>query len=60
MMRKICERCSREYFEEDGLVTPMEELGRIFLGAVKGQDADNLCPKCRTDLGILNLMGVGE
>jgi len=60
MMRKICEKCFGQYFEEDGPATPMEELGRIFLGAVKDQDAGHFCPKCRNELGILNLLGVGE
>jgi len=60
MMRKNCERCFREYFEEDGLVTPMEELGQIFLGTIQDQDAGNFCPECRKELGILNLLGVGK
>jgi len=38
MMGKICERCFREYFEEDGLATPAEKLGRIFLGALQDQE----------------------
>ena len=60
MVRKICAKCFREYFEEDGLATPMEELGRIFLGAVQDQDTGNFCPECRNELGILNLLGFGE
>jgi DNA-directed RNA polymerase subunit RPC12/RpoP len=60
MMRKICERCSREYFDEDCLVTPMEELGRIFLDSIRDQDAGYICPECRQELGIMNLLGVGK
>lgn len=46
-MRKICEKCFREFFEDDGSAISVEELGRIFLGAVKDQDAGNFCPECR-------------
>ncbi len=60
MMGKICERCFREYFEEDGPATPAEKLGRIFLGAVQDQDAGNVCPECRKDLGILTLLGFDQ
>ncbi len=59
-MSRICEKCGRIFFEDDSPVTPMEELGRIFLGAVQDQDAGNLCPECRRNLGILSLLGFGE
>jgi len=60
MKRKICDRCFREYFEEDERASPVEELGRIFLGALKDRDGVNFCPKCRKELGIVNLLGFGQ
>ena len=38
----------------------MEELTHIFLKSVKGYDADRLCPDCKEELGIINLLGFDE
>ena len=56
-MMKICDNCHREYFDEDDRATPTEELGRIVLDAIR--DPPSLCPDCREELGILNLLGFG-
>ncbi|MEI6315585.1 MAG: hypothetical protein WCO89_12000 [Syntrophus sp. (in: bacteria)] len=57
-MRNIRENCFKVYCEENGPATPMEELGRIFLGA--DHDARNICSECRKGLGILSPLGAGE
>lgn len=59
-MTKICSRCFREFTEEDISPSPVEVLGQIYLDVVEKQDARDICPICREDLGILNLLGFGE
>lgn len=56
-MKKICARCFREFTEDDDGASPVGALGQIFIGAMDGQDAGEICPACREDLGILNLLG---
>ena len=58
-MKKICSNCCREITEDDDIRTPVDVLGQIFIDAMEDQDAGNICPKCREDLGILNLLGFG-
>ena len=58
-MKKICSKCFREFTEDDDIPTPVDVLGQIFIDAMEDQDAGNICPKCREDLGILNLLGFG-
>jgi len=58
-MKKICSRCCREYTEDEDISIPVDVLGQIFIDAMEDQDAGNICPKCREDLGILNLLGFG-
>jgi RNA polymerase subunit RPABC4/transcription elongation factor Spt4 len=66
MPRKICQNCSREFEDETAATaSPAEVLGEIFLEAVEGnnpvtQDDRNLCPICREQLGIVNLLGFGS
>jgi DNA-directed RNA polymerase subunit RPC12/RpoP len=55
---KRCQRCGKEFEEADSGVTPMEELGRIFLDSM-GHESDRLCPECKEELGMLNIMGSG-
>jgi hypothetical protein len=56
----ICQRCLKEYEAIDTQKSPMEELGQIFLRSVSSDYADRLCPDCKKELGILNLLGFGE
>ena len=53
----ICRRCSKEFEEPETYTTPMEELGKIFLRSVNGENADKLCPDCKKELGVINLLG---
>jgi len=52
-----CKRCGKEVEDIETRVTPMEELGQIFQKSVKECDAEQLCPECKEELGILNLLG---
>ena len=56
-MMIVCRRCSKEFEEPETYTTPMEELGKIFLRSINGENADKLCPDCKKELGILNLLG---
>ena len=58
-MKKICAICFREFTEDDDGHGPVDTLGQIFIDAGKDQDAGEMCPACREDLGILNLLGFG-
>ena len=55
---KLCKRCFKELDEDEGVdCSPAKELGDIFISKVSRDDVQELCPKCREELGLLNLMG---
>jgi hypothetical protein len=51
-MIKTCERCHREFFEEDRPMTPMEELGDLFLSSGQNGENSSLCPACQKSLAM--------
>lgn len=57
---KTCKRSSvpldEEEMEPDD---PAQELGETFLVETGDVAINDLCPQCRQDLGILNLLGFG-
>jgi len=53
LMAKVCQRCSREYEDQEGWMTPTEELGQVFLEGTNDRHADEICPECKKELGIL-------
>ena len=57
---KICKRCLREFEEEDQHMSPAEELVDIFLQVIGIEDINDLCPQCREELGVVNLLGFGQ
>ena len=68
---KICKRCFREFNEEAVLaVSPAMELADYldsrFHGNDRGEtdigveDINDLCPECREELGVVNLLGFGQ
>ena len=58
---KICKRCFREFTEGENLYqSPAGELADIFLATTGAENGHDLCPKCREELGMLNLTGLGE
>ena len=56
-MITICDNCLMEYSDENGPVTPAEELGQFMIDAMQPQDTPSFCPNCREELGILYLLG---
>ena len=60
---KICKRCFREFDESevDVLdVSPAMELADIMLQDVGVKDINDLCPECREEFGVMNLLGFGQ
>jgi len=59
---KICKRCFRE-FEESEVdvvdVSPATELADIMLQDIGVEDINDLCPQCREELGVMDLLGFG-
>jgi hypothetical protein len=55
---KLCKKCFREFDENDKMEDrPARELGDIFLSETGNVDIEDICPECREELGIINLMG---
>ena len=55
---KLCKKCFREFDENDKMEdSPARELGDIFLSETGNVDIEDICPQCREELGILNLLG---
>jgi hypothetical protein len=55
---KLCKRCFREFDEDDSVdYSPARELGDIFISGASNVDVRDLCPQCREELGVMNLMG---
>lgn len=54
---KTCKRCFREFEEDDQYMSPAEELADIFLQDIGVEDVNDLCPQCREELGIMNILG---
>ena len=59
-MIKTCERCHREFYEEESPMTPVEELGDLFLSSTQNGQISGLCPACKEELGAMNLLGFDE
>ena len=59
---KTCKSCFRQYESEDLVGNdPAYELATLFLSADTDLERDNdLCPTCREEIGILNLLGFGQ
>ena len=58
---KTCKKCFREFDEKDVLdVNPATELVDIFLQDIGVEDINDLCPECRKELGVMNLLGFGQ
>lgn len=62
-MLKTCKRCFREFEEEEVLdvdTSPATELADIMLRDIGIEDINDLCPDCREELGVINLLGFGQ
>jgi hypothetical protein len=55
---KLCKKCFREFDENNKREdSPARELGDIFISGIGDVDIKDICPECREQLGIINLMG---
>ncbi|MGO9136427.1 MAG: hypothetical protein ACLP9S_08370 [Syntrophales bacterium] len=58
---KVCKRCFREFDENEDIdYSIARELGEIFVSSVGNVDIQDLCPQCREELGVMNLLGFGQ
>jgi hypothetical protein len=55
---KLCKRCFKEFDEDESMdYGPARDLGDIFVSGAYNIDIRELCPECREELGVMNLMG---
>jgi hypothetical protein len=55
---KTCPLCHREFDSRDtGDDSPAGGIGSLFLEAAGGLDPEELCPDCREEIGVFNLLG---
>lgn len=55
---KLCKRCFKEFDEDESMdYSPARKLGNIFISRIGDIDVEDLCPECREELGMMNLMG---
>ncbi len=57
---KRCKRCDKPFMEDEERYNHIRDLGEIYVEEIGNVDAQDLCPKCREDLGIMNLLGFGQ
>ena len=58
---KICKRCLQEYGKDvPADYSPAQELGELFLDDAYPEEGKELCPDCREEMGMLNLLGFGQ
>ena len=59
---KTCKRCFREFEESEADVlgvSPATELADIFSQDTGVEDINDLCPQCRDEFGMMDLLGFG-
>ena len=55
---KKCTRCFREFDDNASLNnSPAIDLGDIFISDIADVNVKDICPECREELGVMNLMG---
>jgi hypothetical protein len=55
---KTCKRCFRQFEDIEGTeYTPARDLGDIFISGIGDVDVKDICPDCREELGMMNLIG---
>lgn len=56
---KTCKYCDERFDETEQEPGSPGQLGAISLETARDADSDDVCPKCKEELGIINLMVVG-
>ncbi len=54
---KICKRCFNEFPEDEDTYDPATDLVEIFISDIGDVDVNDLCPMCREELGVDNILG---
>jgi hypothetical protein len=55
---KLCKRCFKEFDEDESVdYSPARALGDIFISDVGDVDIEDICPECREELGVMNIIG---
>jgi len=55
---KLCKRCCRDFEEDENLeFSSARDLADIFISGISNVDVQDICPECREELGVMNLMG---
>jgi len=57
---KICKRCFREFEEEGIYISPAEIVANLMFRDMGVEDINDICPLCREELGINNILGFGQ
>jgi len=58
----ICKRCFREFEESEVDIldtSPAAELADIMFRDIGIEDINDLCPQCREELGVMDMLGFG-
>ena len=58
-MMPRCIKCGEKYGEDERGANPFETLGELFLESA-GEKLQDLCPRCREELGVLGLLAFDE
>jgi hypothetical protein len=56
---KTCKRCLKDFPDDYSIDNPAVDLDEIYVDAIGTINANDLCPECREDLGIMNILGFG-
>jgi hypothetical protein len=55
---KRCKQCHRDFDNNKTLeYSPARGLGNIFISDIGDVDVEDLCPHCREEFGVINLLG---
>ena len=55
---KVCKRCLNEFDEDENIdYNPAMELGNILISDVGDNNIEDICPECREELRVMNLIG---
>jgi transposase len=55
---KTCSHCGHRFHDDDLTdPSPFERLAELFQRSTVAEPEPDLCPRCREEMGMLNLMG---
>lgn len=57
---RTCSKCGESFQKGDEEHNPATDLGEMFFEHTGNDDAEDVCHKCKEEMGIINLLGIGE